>query len=99
MFDINISNPLWPARIRDGMDNALSLFKKAWNEKVRWLERVPHESATSVKLFPMPLSSHGGCYPDSLEEGDLLQSALRREHFLLLITPRAQRFRGVLPFS
>ena len=65
MFDITIRHPLSPARIRDGMDNASSLLRKAWDEKVRRFRRVLHESATSVKLFPIPLSSLGGWHLDS----------------------------------
>ena len=45
MFDITISHLLWPARIRDGMDNALSLVKKAWDEKIRRFGRDLRESA------------------------------------------------------
>ena len=51
-------------RIREGIDNALGLLKKAWDEKSRRFGGVLHESATSVKLFPMPLSSLGGWHPD-----------------------------------
>ena len=47
------------------MDNALSLLKKALDEKIRTFGRVLHESATSAKLFPLPLSSLGGWNPDS----------------------------------
>ena len=65
MFDITICHPLSPARTRGGMDNALSLLRKTWDEKVRRFGRVPHESATSVKLIPMPLSSREGWHPDS----------------------------------
>ena len=54
-----------PTPIRDGRDNAVSLLKKARDEKVRRFGRVHHGSATSVKLFPMPLSSLGGWHPDS----------------------------------
>ena len=47
------------------MDNALRLLKKAWDEKVRWLEGVLHESATFSKLFSMQPSSMGRWHPDS----------------------------------
>ena len=36
------------------MENAMDLLKKAWDENVRGYGRVVHESATAVKLFPMP---------------------------------------------
>ena len=65
MFDITFYHPLSPARVQDGMENALNLLKKAWNEKTRIFGRVLHESATTVKLFPMLLSTLGGWHPDS----------------------------------
>ena len=37
----------------------------AWDEKIRRLGRVLHESATAVKLLPMPLPTLGGWHPDS----------------------------------
>ena len=43
--------------LRHGMENALNLLKKALDENVRRFGRVLHESATAVKLFPMPLST------------------------------------------
>ena len=55
MFDIAFWHPLSPARVRDGMENALNLLKKALDEKIRGFDRVLLESATAVKLFPMPL--------------------------------------------
>ena len=65
MLDMTYCHPLSPARVRDGMENALNLLKKAWDEKIRGFGRVLHESATPVKLFPMPLSTLGGWHPDS----------------------------------
>ena len=65
MFDITFRHPLSPARLREGMENALNLLMKAWDEKTRIFGRVLHESATGVKLFAMPLSTLGGWYPDS----------------------------------
>ena len=47
------------ARIRDGMENALNLLKKAWDEWIMRFGRVLHESSTALKLFPMPLSTLG----------------------------------------
>ena len=52
MFDITSCQPLPPARVRDGVENALNILKKAWGEKIRRFGRVLHESATAVKLFP-----------------------------------------------
>ena len=43
----------------------MNLLKKAWDEKIRRFGRILHESATAVKLFPMPLSTRGGWHPDS----------------------------------
>ena len=65
MFDITIRHPLSPARIWDGMDNALSLLKKAWDGNIRRFRRVLYGSTASVKLFRMPLSSLEGWHPDS----------------------------------
>ena len=65
MFDIGFCHPRSPARVRDGMENAMNLLKKAWDEKIRRFGRILHESATAVKLFPMPLSTRGGWHPDS----------------------------------
>ena len=65
MFDITFCHPISPARVRDGMENALNLLRKAWDEKIRRFGRVLRESATAVKLFPMPLSTVGGWHPDS----------------------------------
>ena len=59
------SHSLSPARFRDGMENALNLLKKAWDEKIGRFGRVLDESATAVKLIPMPLSTLGGWHPDS----------------------------------
>ena len=59
MFDITVCHPFSPTQIQDGMDYALSLLKKAWDEKVKRFRRVLHKSATSVKLFQIPLSSPG----------------------------------------
>ena len=65
MFDITFCHPHSPARVRNGMENALNLHKKAWDEKIRRFVRVLHESASAVKLFPMPVSTLGGWHPDS----------------------------------
>ena len=53
MFDITFGQPLSPARDRDGMENALNLLKKAWDENIWRFGRFPHESATAVKLLPV----------------------------------------------
>ena len=52
---ITCFHPLSPARVRDGMENALNLLTRAWDEKIRRFRRVLHESETAVKLLPMPL--------------------------------------------
>ena len=66
MFDITFCHPPSLARVRDGVGSALNILKKAWDEKIRRFGRVLHELATAVKLFPMSLSTPGGCHPDSL---------------------------------
>ena len=38
----------------------MRLLKKAWDEKIRRFGRLLHESATAMKLFPVPLSTIGG---------------------------------------
>ena len=65
MFNITFCHPLSPARVRDGMENALNLLNKAWDEKITRFGRVLHESATALKPFPMPLSTLGSWHPDS----------------------------------
>ena len=65
MFDITICRPLSPARIRDGLENPLTLLKHAWDEKIIGFRRVLHTSATAAKLFPMPMSNLGGWHPDA----------------------------------
>ena len=65
MFDITFCHPLSPARVRDDMENALNILKKAWDEKILRFGRVLHEPATAVKLLPLPLSTLGGWHPDS----------------------------------
>ena len=55
MFDITFFHSLSPARVRDGIENTLNLLKTARDEKIKRFSRVLHESATAVKLFPMPL--------------------------------------------
>ena len=65
IFDITFCHPLSPARVRDGVENALNLLKKAWDKKIRRFRRVLQESATAEKMFPMPLSTLGGWHPDS----------------------------------
>ena len=65
MLDITFCHPRSPDRVRDGMENAINMFKKAWDEKRRRFGRVLLESATAVKLFPMPRSALGGWHPDS----------------------------------
>ena len=47
------------------MESTLNLLKRAWDEKMRRFGRVLHESATAVKLLPMPLSTLGDWHPDS----------------------------------
>ena len=64
MFDITFCHPL-SARVRDGMENALTVLKKAWDEKIKRFAGVLHESATAVKLLPMPLSTMGVWHSDS----------------------------------
>ena len=64
LFDITFCHARSPARVRDGMENALNLVKKAWDEKRRKFGRVLYESATAVKLFPMHLATLGGRHPD-----------------------------------
>ena len=65
MFDITFCRPPSPARVRDGMGNALNLFNNAWDEKIRRFDRVLHKSNTAVKLFHMLLSNLGGWHSDS----------------------------------
>ena len=65
MFDITTCHPLSRARIRDGLENPLTLLKNAWDEKVRRLQIVLHASAAAAKLFPMPISTLGGWHPDA----------------------------------
>ena len=40
MFDITFCHPLSPPQVRDGMENALNLLKKAWDEKIRRYELI-----------------------------------------------------------
>ena len=65
MFDIAFCNPLSPARVRDGMENAMDLLQKTWDEKIGRFGRVLNESAAAVRLFPLHLSILGGWHPDS----------------------------------
>ena len=60
LFDITFWHPLSPARVRDGMENAMKLLKQAWDEKIRRFGKVLPESATALKLFPTLLSTLGG---------------------------------------
>ena len=55
---------LSPARIRDGLENSLTLLKNAWDENIRRFRRAPHASTTAAKLFPIPISTVGGRHPD-----------------------------------
>ena len=64
MFDITFCHPLSPDQVRDGIENALNVLRKAWDEKIKRFVKVLHESATTVKLFPMHLSTLGARYPD-----------------------------------
>ena len=65
MFEITICHPLYPARIRDGLENPLSLLKNTWDETIRRFRRFLHASATAAKLFSMPISTLGGWHPDA----------------------------------
>ena len=65
IFDITDFHSLSPARIRDGLQNPLTLLKNAWGEKIRRFRRVLHASATVAKLFPMPISTLGSWHPDA----------------------------------
>ena len=65
MFDITICHLLSPARIRDGLEDPLTLLKNASDEKIRRFRRVLHAPATPAKLFPMPISTLGGWHPDA----------------------------------
>ena len=66
MLDIIIHHPLSPARIRDGLENPLILLRNTCDEKIRRLRRLRHASATTAKLFPMPISIIGAWHPDAL---------------------------------
>ena len=66
MFEVTISYPPSPARIRDGLKKPMTLQKNAGNEKIRRYRRVLHASATAVKLSPMPISALGGWHSDAL---------------------------------
>ena len=97
MFHITICHPLSPNRIHDGMEDALDFLKKEWDENIRRFRRVHQESAASVKLFPVPLSSLGGWHPDSHHSdriycgyhcfARLLFCSLRPEHYVLVTKP------------
>ena len=65
MFDITLCHPLCPARIRDGLENPLTLLKNAWYEKIRRFQGVFHASATAGKPFPISISTVGGRHPDA----------------------------------
>ena len=86
------------------MDNTIVFLKKAWDEKVRRFGRFLHESNTSVKLFPIPLSSLGGWHPDShlalgpivvntasraLSSVDYARNAMFQTHAALLVARTA----------
>ena len=43
----------------------MNFLENVWDVKIKTFCRVLHRSATAVKLFPMPLSTLGGWYPDS----------------------------------
>ena len=61
---VRYNHPLSPARIRDGLENPLTPLKNTREEKIRRFRRIAHASATSAKLFPMPISTLGGWHPD-----------------------------------
>ena len=63
MFDTTICHPLSPARIRDGLENPLTLVKNAWGEMIRRFRRVLRASATVAKPFPMPIFTIRGWHP------------------------------------
>ena len=65
LFDITFCHPLNPARIRDSVQKPLSTLKAAWSAKFSRYSSVLETYGTTVHLIPVPISTLGGCHPDS----------------------------------
>ena len=65
LFDITFCHPLTPARIRDTIQNPLSILKAAWSTKSARYASVLEAYGTTVYLIPVPISTLGGWHPDS----------------------------------
>ena len=97
MFDITIFHPLSPARIRDGLENPLTLQKNAWDEKIKRFRRVLHASTTAAKLFPMPISILGGWHPDAHRAMGTIAGNIASRTLSSLHYARATLFQGHAP--
>ena len=64
-FDVTICHPLSQTRIRDAVQNPLSILKAAWAGKVSRYAAMVHEARRSVQLLPVPISTLGGWHPDA----------------------------------
>ena len=79
LFDITFCHPLTPARIRDSVQNPLSILKAAWSAKSARQASVLETYVTTVHLSPVPISTLGGWHPDSYREmGSVVSSIASR---------------------
>ena len=65
LFGITFCHPLTPAKIRDSVQNPLSILKAAWSTNFSKYSSVLETDGTTVHLIPVPISILGGWHPDS----------------------------------
>ena len=65
LFDITFCHPLTPTRIRDSVQNPLSILKAAWSAKFAGYASVLATYGTTVHLILVPISTLGEWHPDT----------------------------------
>ena len=81
LFDITFCHPLTPARIRDSIQNPLSILKAAWSEKFARYASVSGTYGTTVHLIPVPISILGDGIRTPIAQWVQLSLQLRRAHY------------------
>ena len=90
--DVSVCHSHSLAKIWDGLENPLTLQKKAWGENIRRLRRVLPGSARAAKLFPMPIYTLGGWHPDAHREMGTIAINIASRTFSSLHYARATLF-------
>ena len=93
LLDITFCHPRTLARIRDSVQNLLSILKAAWSAKLSWYASVLKTYGTAVHLIPVPISTLGGWHPDSYRAMGLVVSSIASTALSCLTAARCILFR------